>query len=474
MSMGRPLVSFLGIALLAGCAAQPLPAGTSAPVLPADWRHGTGTAAAIEITRDWWRGFGSAELDALIQAAQTQSLDLAAAVARVRQAEASARIAGAALLPELTGQLNAGRQGRMGGSASVDGNAFDAGLSASYEVDFWGKNRAGRDSALATLQATAFDRDTVQLTVTAGVASAWLQAVALRERIGIAQLNLQSAERLLALVNSRAGAGAAMPLELAQQRGLVAGQRRSLAALRQQAEDAQTAVALLLGQAAGVAIAATSLATLQQPAVGAGLPSELLVRRPDVARAEARLASADADVSAARAAMLPSLMLTGSAGTGGDRLRRIFDNPLYSVAAGLAAPIFDAGRLAAGRDLAQARREELLAAYRQAIAAAIGDVEMALNALAGLGAQSIAQAEELAQAQRALALAESRYRAGAETLLTLLDAQRTLYAAQETAVQLGASRLQASVALYRALGGGWRQASAQAVRQAGATTELTP
>lgn len=456
MGMHGILMPMAVALLVAGCAARAVPEDASLPALPTQWPSQAAVAdSSAGITRDWWRGFGSAELDGLIAQASAQSHDLAAAVARVRQAEAASRIAGAILLPEVTGRLDASRQGRIGGSASVDGNRHGAGLSASYEVDFWGRYRAGRDGALAALQASAFDRDTVRLTVTAGVASAWIEAVALRERIGIAGQNLQSAERLLALVESRARAGAATPLELAQQRGLVAGQRRGIEALRQQAGDATTAVALLLGQAGGVPLGATSLAPLRVPAIGAGLPAELLARRPDIARAEAQLAAADADVLAARVAMLPGLTLAAGLGTGGDRLRRVFDNPVYSLAAGLAAPIFDAGRLAAGRDLAQARREELLANYRAAVIAAFGDVDIALNAVAGVDAQASAQAEERAQAQRALALAESRYRAGAETLLTLLDAQRTLYAAQDAAVQLKALRLQASVALYKALGGGW-------------------
>ena len=174
--------------------------------------------------------------------------------------------------------------------------------------------------------------------------------------------------------------------------------------------------------------------------------------------AEARLAAADADVAAARAAMLPRVTLGGSLGYAGDRVRTLFDNPLYSLAAGLAAPVFDAGRLAAEAGQASARRTELLANYHQAIVAAFGDVEVALNAVDGSRAQAEAQAVELLQAGRAAALAESRYRAGAETLLTLLDAQRTLYAAQDEAVQARLARLQAGVALHRALGGGWQVA----------------
>lgn len=476
MRLNSKMNALLMAMSLAGCAAPlPAPVASTTP-LPAQWHSAPQTGAQAGVTADWWSSFGSAELDALVRQAQAQSLDMAAAVARVQQAGAAARIAGAALLPEVGASLSASRQQRLGGHASVAGNLFGAGLNASYEVDFWGRNRAGRDSALATLQASAFDRDTLQLTVTAGVASAWLQAVALAERIAIGESNLQSAARLLALVESRVRAGAATPLELAQQRGLIAAQRRGVEDLRQQAGDARSALALLLGQAGGPRLATSTLAALQAPSIAAGLPAELLTRRPDIARAEAQLAAADANLRAARAALLPRLTLTGGIASGGDALRRVFDNPVYSLAAGLAAPIFDAGRLAAGRDLAQARREELLANYRAAIVAAFADTEVALNAAAGVAAQSAAQAEELAQAQRALTLAERRYRAGADSLLTLLDAQRTLYAAQDAAVQLQAQGLQASVALYKALGGGWtRAADAAAVAVNSTTLEgLTP
>ena len=456
----------LAIALgLAGCAAGPNLTLNERPALPATWRDADAQANAqadAHITRDWWRSFGSAELDRLIETARTQSRDLAAAVARVRQAEASARIAGADLLPRLDASGNATRQSRMstshaGNGGRVTDTTFSAGLNAAYEVDFWGRNHALRDSAHAGLEASRFDRDTVELTLTAGTASAWLQTVALLERSAIASRNLDSANRLLALVEARSRAGAATPLELAQQRGLVASQRRTVAALHQRAAEAHNALAVLLGQAAEPVLGTTTLADLRPPAIGSGVPSMLLTRRPDLARAEARLTAAAADIRAARAAMLPRLTLTASLGTGGDQLRHIFDNPLYLLAAGLAAPIFDASRLAAQRDLTLARREELLATYQHAIISAFADVQAALHATTGLDAQRDAQAVEMEQAQRALRLAESRYRAGADTLLTLLDAQRTLYAAQDAAVQLRAARLQAAVGVYRALGGGWER-----------------
>lgn len=444
---------------LAGCAATPGPQG-HAPVLPAQWQSGPAVASTeVRDLQQWWQTFGSTELDALIAQAMTQSQDVAAAQARVRAAQANAVIAGASLLPEVTATVNGGRQGRLGGDAAVDGTAWSAQLSASYEVDLWGRNRALRDSALSSLQASRFDLDATRLIVTSGVAIAWLQAVALTERADVAQQSLASAEQLLNLVTARARAGAATALEVAQQRGLAASQRRAVATLRQQAGEARTALAVLLGVPGTLPVTTTSVDSLRQPSIDAGLPSALLLRRPDIATAESRLAAAQADVSAARAAMFPSLSLTAGLGYGGSQLRSLFDNPIYSVSAALAAPIFNAGRLGAVRDQADARREELLATYRQTIVTAAGDVERALNALAGNAAQRVAQDEELAQARRALTLAESRYRAGAESMLTLLDTQRSLYAAQDTAVALRADGLSASVALYKALGGGWQAAT---------------
>lgn len=446
-------------AWLSGCAPAPERADRTVDV-PAAWRTVPPPERAGPLDAHWWRGFGSAELDALVARAQAQSLDVAAAMARVRQADAQAAVAGAALQPQLSATLDVAREGRLGGQATVTGSTHAAGFAARYELDLWGRNAAVRDEALQGLRASVFERDAVRLSVTAQAVATWMTVLALHERADIAERNLDNARRVLALVESRSRAGAVSPLDLAQQRGLVAQQQRALAALRQQAGDAATALAVLLGSTVPVAVVAGAqglrLDALRLPAIGiADTPSGLLVRRPDIARAEARLAAADADVRAARAALLPSVSLAATLGTGQARFARLFDNPVYSLAAGLAAPVFDGGRLAGARRLAEARREELLADYRGAIVAAFGDAQTALDGVAAFDAQAAAQALELAEARRAAELSESRYRAGAETLLTLLDAQRTLYVAQDLAVQLRLARLQARVSLYRAMGGGW-------------------
>jgi multidrug efflux system outer membrane protein len=432
--------------VLAGCATPSTDTRTDHPPPAAD---------------AWWQHFGNAELPAFVAAADAGNPDGDAAEARLRQAQAQERIAGASAWPALSGSADASREGRLGGDAGVRGNRGALGLDARYEVDLWGRLRAQRDGAGASRRASAFDRDAVRLAVRAGAASAWLDALGLRERAEIAANSLRDAERLLALAEARERAGAASALDVARQRGIVGAQRRIAAALRQDAQAAQLRMARWLGQPGGAApIATASLRELTLPSIEGGVPADLLARRPDMARAEAVLAAADADVVAARAAIFPSLTLSAGIGAAGARFGSLLDNPVYSLAAALAAPIFDGGRLAAARDLSTARREELLATYRAATFAAFTDAQTALDAVAALDAQRAAQDEELAQATRALRLAESRYRAGAETYIALLDAQRTLFAAQDVQAQLLQARLQANVNLYHALGGGWNGAQA--------------
>lgn len=430
--------------------------------LPAQWRNsapGTELEAAQARDGDWWLSFGSNALAGMVQQAQLDSYDIAAAIARVEQAQHLAVVAGAPLLPEVSATGNIGRQQRLGGSSDANRlSTYSVGLLASYEIDFWGKNRAAYQGALSNLRATEFDRDSMRVTLGANVAMTWVEAVGLAERVGIARSNLENAERVLALVESRYRAGAATAIEQAQQQGLVATQRRTVALLRQQQGNAEAALATLASRPVGeLQLMENSVRQLQLPIADSGVPSELLVRRPDIALAEARLLAADADIQVARAAMLPSIRLTGGFSSNSEHLRDFFDAPLYNLAAGLTAPIFNAGRLAAQRDFAVARRKELLANYRQAIIAALGDVEAALNRIAGLEQQAIAQTLALENAERAFALAQSRYQAGTETMLTMLDTQRTLFTAQDLDLQLRQQRLQAAVDLYRALGGGWQR-----------------
>jgi multidrug efflux system outer membrane protein len=461
----KPRLSLLTACLiLSACGSSPQ-RPDSGIVPPAAWQSPHNTSAERDALR-WWTRFASPQLDQLIEQAQVGSYDLAAAIARVRQARADTVIAGGSLLPEIQGTGNANRQKLLRGDGyrQLDADSsnkavdyFDVGLSASYEIDFWGGKRASRDSARFSLQASEFDRATVELTLLSSVANSYTQVLSLQEQSRIAELNLANAQNVLQLVQTRYNAGSATALELAQQKSLVAAQQRQLPTVQQQARDAQIVLAALLGRPVqDLPASHESFDQLQWPPISAGLPSELLTRRPDIARAEAQLAAAQANVTVARAAMLPKITLGASIGSGANQADDLLRSPFYNLTAGLIAPIFNNGRLGAERDKATARQEELLQTYRGAIINGFADVEKALNSIRGLDQQRQWQSEELNQAQTAFNIAQSRYQAGAEDLLTVLETQRTLYAAQDQNVQLRLSRMQASIALYKALGGGWQ------------------
>lgn len=461
----KPRLSVLTVCLLLSACGSPAQRPDSGVQAPAAWQSPQNASVARN-NPQWWTQFGSPELERLIEQARVGSFDLAAAVARVQQAQASTVIAGGSLLPEVKAGGNANRQKllRGNGYSQLDADSsnkavdyFDANLSASYEIDFWGGKRASRDSAQFALQASEFDRATVELTLLSAVASTYAQTLSLREQQRIAELNLANAQSVLKLVQTRFDSGSATALELAQQKSLVAAQQRQLPLVQQQAQEALISLATLLGQPVQqLAAHQESFDRLQWPAIASGVPSDLLSHRPDIARAEAQLAAAAADVKVARAAMLPGVTLTAQLGSGANQFDDVLRSPFYNLTAGLVAPIFNNGRLSAERDKATARQEELLQTYRGAIINGFADVEKALNSIRGLDEQRQWQGEELNQAQSAFNIAQSRYRAGAADLLTVLETQRTLYAAQDLNVQLRLSRMQASIALYRALGGGWQ------------------
>lgn len=456
--------SLLGVCLLLNACTGNPPSVDSGLKPPPAWQYAERDATQATNQR-WWTHFASPPLNRLIDQARRDSHDVAAAMARVRQAQASAVIAGAPLLPEVKFNLTASREKllRGSGNASLDAtdsnktvDSFGANLTASYELDFWGGRVAARDSALQSLRASEFDQATVELTLLSNVADRYAQTLAAQQRQQIAELNLANARSVLNLVQTRYDAGAATALELAQQKSLVAGQQRQLPLIAQVAEESRITLAALLGQPVqALDLGTEPFQALTWPTIGPGVPSQLLSRRPDLARAEAQLAAASADVTVARAAMLPSVTLGATVGSGAYKAEDILRSPFYNLTSGLVAPIFNNGRLSAERDKARARQDELLQTYRGAIINGFADVEKALSSITRLDQQRQWQAEELQQAQAAFQISESRYQAGAEDLLTVLETQRTLYAAQDLNVQLRLARLQASIALYKALGGGW-------------------
>ena len=451
-------------ALLSGCTGG----ATIQPPhqVPAAFRYGAGRGGSWP-AQDWYRGFGSEELDRLIDLAVDNNNDLAAARERVLQADARARQAGAAILPSVDANANANFL--AGHSAQGSGHELDwlATLSASYEVDFWGKNRATAHAAALEAAASLADRDTVALTILGGVADEYFQVLALRERIAIARSNRDNAQQVLKIVQLRLDAGVATPVDLASQKAALDAAEIALGDLEQSEVEARAALALLLAHMPeNFDIEGHSLDPLTEPAVAAGLPSELLTRRPDVVMAEANLRAADADLTAARAAMLPSLTLTAAAGVQNPALPATVltiagAGPSLALAANLTQPIFNHGKLRARRDEAAARERELLAGYRSAVLAALVDVEKALSALQHLDAQRDFESGNLAESERAFEGARLRYEKGSGDFLTLLESQRMLFTARDQFTQYRLARLEGLIALCKALGGGWNSAAAR-------------
>lgn len=462
------------VAALGGCAIRGEPAKLGMAV-PQAWNE-TG-AAAPQPTPDWWNDYSSAELAQLIQIALAESPDIAIASERVRQAEATVRSAGASLFPFVDAGASSGRRR----SAPVDGDATisdssGVDLGVSYEVDLWGRISAGKRAALASLGGSRYDRETVRLTLTSGVANAYFQVLATRARLQVARDNLAIAERLLRIVDVRYRNGAASALDRSRQTTAVLTQRATLPPLQVLERQTLSALAILLGRPPqGFALAGEDINRLTIPDIGVGLPSELLTRRPDLAAAEAQLLAADANLDAARAALLPSLQLSGSGGLStADLFSLSSPTRSFSLSASVVQTIFDGGRLRSQVDSSESQRRELLESYRAAILTAFKEVEDALSNAQRDREQEVALTAIRDESLRSLRLAELRLREGADELSTVLEAQRTLFLAEDQLAQLRQSRLNSSVDIIKAAGGGWQRAGANPNMSAAASPAINP
>lgn len=428
---------------------------------PPRWDAGA-EAAAVWPDAEWWRSFGSSELDGFIAQAIADNRNLRAAVARIRQAQAQAKIAGADLYPSLSADGTASRTKRASsnlGTTSRPGfTTYQASLTASYQLDLFGENRATAAAAETRLESSLYDRQTVALTLLSDVAITYFQVVTARERRRLAEETLANAESILELLEQRQSAGTVSDLEVAQQRSAVATQRSALPALQLSERVSLNALAVLLGRPPeDFTIATRTLAEIRLPAVVAGLPSGLLERRPDLRRAESDLRAANFDVGAARAARFPSLQLTATGGTVSSALSSLFSSGtfFYTLTSSLSAPIFQGGRLQGQEEFNRARFTELIEVYQQAILAAFQDVENALSTADQNGQQYVFTRDAYEQAREAYRLADLRFRVGTVDFLTVLEAQRTVFQAADALAQIDAARYNALVGVYRALGGGW-------------------
>ncbi|HEY4372264.1 MAG TPA: efflux transporter outer membrane subunit [Burkholderiales bacterium] len=449
MALAAPLV-------LAGCNLGPAYKRPDLPT-PAAW-HEAAAGQAWPQT-DWWRGFNSAELSAYIAKAQHANFDIAAAIARVREADAQATIAGAALLPSLSGDVSAFKERILTtGGTYTNAKQISPELSASYMIDFWGRNRATRDAALAAAQASRNDEATIELTVMTSVAQTWFQVVELRDRLAVAEDNLANAQKTLAGLHKQLDAGIVTALDVAQEETTVATLSAAIPPLRQQLRQMVNALAILIGEPPENLEATTAkLTELAVPAVGAGLPSDLLARRPDIAEAENQLIAANANIRVARAAFFPNVTLTAAGGVASSALSTLFKSGtgVYSLAASVVAPIFDGGALKGQYEFAKARYDELAANYQKVVISAYGNVENALTAVQQTVELEKRQQVAVTTARRAYDITQKQLNSGTVSILTVLNTQTALFNAQDALVQARYAHLQAVLSLYNALGGGW-------------------
>ena len=415
--------------------------------------------------KDWWRGFNSADLDHLIADAEAGNFDIQAAIARIRQADAQLRISGAPLLPTVSASASQqyNRQSSRTSSLSrsrgpIETRTSSVDVSISYELDLWGRVAAVRDSAEASALFSRYDQQTVALTAVTSVATTWFSALAFQDRLAVAQRNLNDSEQILKAIQARVDAGTASELDLAQQGALVAGIRANIPALRSNAQLQLNALGVLTGKLPeDIRVDPGTLDTLSLPEVTPGLPAELLLRRPDIASAEASLRAANANLREARAAFYPQITLTGSNGFTSTALSSLIGpgSMLTNAAVSVAQTLFDNGAKSGQYDLNAAKYDELVADYRRAVTQAFTDVENALTQYRFATEQETLERQAVAVAQRASDIARAQLLAGTSDIVTALQAQSTLFSDLDQLAQVRLSRFQALVSLYKALGGGW-------------------
>jgi outer membrane protein, multidrug efflux system len=462
----RALFALAASASLSGCIL-----GTERPELnlevPEAYRAAPkGNADSAVPAVDWWRGFRSHELAALMDAAQLYNLDIAVAMAQIIQADAQVGVSGAPLLPTLTGNASAERQKQSSANSISSGqgfggttfNTFQTGLTASYILDFWGKNRAALYAAEENATASRYNREVVTLTAIVTVANTYFQVLAAQDQLRVTRRNLEAAERILSLIKKQFAGGTASQLDVSQQEALAATQRAAIPPLEVTLGQNIAALAVLVGRApANFTVHGGSTSQIVVPRVTPGLPSELLYQRPDIRQAEAALATSNFSVESARAAFFPQIQLTGTTGFQSAALASLFTPGawFYTLTASLTQPIFDGFLLESQLKQAKGVQLQNLQTYRKAVLSAFSDVEKALIALQKFTLQERLQLQVVAASRQAFEIAEKQLSGGTINLITLLQAEQTLFTAENNLVTVRLSKLQAASSLFQALGGGW-------------------
>jgi NodT family efflux transporter outer membrane factor (OMF) lipoprotein len=421
---------------------------------------------------DWWRGFRSKELTTLMEDAHVFNLDIAVAIAQVVQADAQVGVSGSPLFPSITGTATAEQEkvstatagggsgtgaGFGGGGGSTFSN-YNVGLTASYMIDFWGKNRAALYASEESATAARYNREVVTLTTLVTVANTYFQVLAAQDELRVARRNLAAAERIMTLINQQFAGGTASQLDVSQQEALVSTERAAIPPLEVTLRQNIAALALLVARApANFNVSGGALTSIVVPRVTPGMPSELLYQRPDIRQAEAQLASSNFSVESARAAFFPQIQLTATTGVQSASLAALFGPGawFYTLSAGLTQPLFDGYLLESQLKQAKGVQLQNLQAYRKAVLSAFADVEKALVALSQTERQEKLQIEAVKNSQKAFDVSETQLRAGTVNLITVLQTQQTLLTNENTLAQVRLTKLLAASSLFQALGGGW-------------------
>ncbi|MDL2272863.1 efflux transporter outer membrane subunit [Desulfovibrio sp. OttesenSCG-928-I05] len=415
-------------------------------------------------TREWWLSFDSKALPELQKAALAGNHNFAAQRWALAQTIHQARAGRGKLLPSIDVSASGSRRGSAGDKGYSVSDSVSGTVQASYELDIWGKNlesaSAGEYKALAGMYAWRG----VGLSLESEVALTYFSYLAARENLDVYDSMLSNARDVLAYQEKRERLGAAAPLDVTRQRQAVENMEAERIGYLMNRTEAWNNLAQLLGVTEMPGYLADlmegeKLLDIMPPPVDAGLPSELLHRRPDIAQAEANLLAANANIGVARASFLPSITLTASAGWSSDALHTLISpaSALYSLASSLLAPIFNNGQLIAQYDQALAAKEELLERYRDAAITGFWEVSTSLSSNALLEEQEQRRIASAKQAGEAYRIARARYENGAEDFLSVLDAQSTMLSAENSLVQVHRERLNGIVSLFKALGGGWSE-----------------
>ncbi len=452
-----------GVLLLGGCMLGPDYERPALDLPRAYAEPDVGTA--LPVPSDWWKLYGDPTLDELVAAALERNADIRLAVARIEEADANLRAASAAFLPEidLGGNANRTRSSTTTALPAPPGvpavrNDVRLALSTSFELDFWGRLRRSVEAVRAQVLATRYAGDVVALTLEGLTAQAYFALRSLDAQLIVTRETMATREDALSYVRARAKGGVASELEVAQAEGARADIATQLKDLQRQRALVEHQLATLTGRL-DLVVATGDLRTLPMPPLPpSGLPSALLERRPDIQQAEQQLVSANAQIGVAKAAMFPTISLTGFAGGESATLSTLLNNrgsEIWSLGFGLNLPIFDAGRYRALTDAAIARQRQAVAGYQKAVETGFREVADALTTVRLTSSSEEDYRMSVAAARRALRLSRMRYEAGYSPFLEVLDAQRTANTTELAALRNRQALLSASVDLMKALGGGW-------------------